>query len=131
MAIDYARMVKTIERLIKANGRLVDFVRQSEIAADPAKPWKGPTTTEVTSEKPIVAVPPNTVRQFGLTALGEGTEFIDLITMSEQVLIVFPGIDDLRQYSTVRDTGVNWGIIGIQVLRPGTTQLLAFVGVRR
>lgn len=131
MAINYAKIVLTVERLLTANGRLVLFVRQSEIAADPNKPWEGPTSTEVTAQKPVVAVPPNTVRQFGLTALGEGTEFVDLITHSERILITFPGTDDLRQYSTVRDEGINWGILGIQVLKPGATQVLAFVGVRR
>jgi hypothetical protein len=78
-----------------------------------------------------VFVPPNTVRQFGLSALGQGTEFDDLITFSDYIAIFFPGTTDCRQFSKVQDGSEEFGIIGLQILKPGDVQLLGFVGIRR
>lgn len=132
MGVDYTKLAATAKRLVEENGRAIKLISDGAAAADPNKPWEGPaSTTETTVDLFGVFVPPNTVRQFGLTALGEGTEFRDLVTYSEQIAIVFPGETDLRGFNHMEDNGVRWGIIGLQVLRPGPTQLLAFVGVRR
>lgn len=128
---DYTRLAATAQRLIKNNGRSITFVKLDEASADPTQPWNGPSTNETTLALNGVFVPPNTVRQFGLSALGEGTEFKDLVTFSEQVIITAQGENDLREYTKVIDRSDRWGIIGLQVLRPGDTTLLAFVGVRR
>ena len=134
--VDYNRLAQTAARLVKNNGRSITFVKLSEVAADTARPWKGPPSSgagaaETTLALNGVFVPPNTVRQFGLTALGEGTEFKDLVAFSEQIIITAQGENDLREYTSVVDGGDRWGIIGLQVLKPGPTTLLAFVGVRR
>lgn len=129
--VDYVRLAATAQRLIEANGRLITFVRDSETPLDANQPWLGPTGADTTLELSGVFVPPNTVRQFGLTALGQGTEFRDLISFSEEIAIVFPETSDLRQFTHVEDEAIRWGIIGLQVLKPGTVQLLAFVGLRR
>ena len=50
---------------------------------------------------------------------------------TEQIIITAQGEYDLRAYTSDVDNGDRWGIIGLQVLRPGPTTLLAFVGVRR
>lgn len=129
--VDYTRLAATAQRLITSNGRSISFVKLDEVSADPNKPWNGPGVADTVLPLSGVFVPPNTVRQFGLSSLGEGTEFKDLITYSEQVIIVAQGDNDLRGYTKVVDRSVNWGIIGLQVLRPGDTSLIAFVGVRR
>ena len=130
--VNYARLATTAARLVKNNGRSITFVKISEVPADEDKPWNGPEEdTEETLLLDGVFVPPNTVRQFGLTALGEGTELEDLVSFSEQVIITVQGENDLRDYTSVIDRGERWGIVGLQVLRPGDTTLLAFVGVRR
>lgn len=130
--VDYVRLQQTAERLIKKNGRSISFVKLNETPADPNNPWDGPSPAgEITLPVFGVFVPPNTVRQFGLTALGEGTEFRDLVTFSEQIIITAQGENDLREYTSVVDRADRWGIIGLQVLRPGDITLLAFVGVRR
>ena len=128
--VDYVRLAATAKRLVETNGRAITFVRPSEVPDDPNEPWGGSTGAETTLPLFGVFVPPNTVRQFGLTALGQGTEFQDLISMSEQIAIVFPETTDLRQFTQV-DDGERWGIIGLQVLKPGPVQILAFVGLRR
>ena len=129
---DYSRLAQTAERLIRNSGRSITFVRLGETPSDSSAPWKGPASGGEIS-LPLIGtfVPPNTVRQFGLTALGEGTEFNDLVTRSEQIIITAQGENDLRLFTEVVDRNERWGIIGLQVLRPGDTTLLAFVGVRR
>lgn len=128
--VDYVKLAATAERLIRLNGRLVSFVRKTEVPLDPLKPWKGNTAGETLLTVSAVFVPPNTVRQFGITSLGQGTEFIDLITFSEQIAIIYQADADLREYTTLRD-GVDYNILGIQVLKPGPINMLAFIGVRR
>jgi hypothetical protein len=128
--VDYVKLAATALRLVAANGREITFIRKSEIALDPLKPWKGPISGETTFVTRGVFVPPNTVRQFGLTSLGKGTEFVDLVKFSEQIVILHQGETDLDQFTTLRD-GADWNILGIQVLKPAGTAILAFVGVRR
>lgn len=127
----YTRLAATASRLITEKGRSINFVKQSETPADASKPWNGPIASETLLPLRGVFVPPNTVRQFGITALGRGTEFEDMLAKSEQVVITNSGDNDLREYRTLRDGGVDWGIIGLQELKPGNIGLLAFVGVRR
>jgi len=129
--VDYVKLAATAERLIAANGRTITFVRKPEVAADPTKPWGPQTGSDITFETSSVFVPPNTVRQFGLTALGQGTEFDDLITFSDYIGIFFPGTEDIREYTHVIDGAETFGIIGLQILKPGSVQLLGFVGIRR
>ncbi len=129
--VDYVKFAATAERLITTNGRSITFKRKSEVAADPDKPW-GPQTgadTEFTTNS--VFVPPNTVRQFGLTALGQGTEFQDLIAFSDYIGIFFPGTEDIRAFTHVQDGAELFGIIGLQILKPADVQLLGLVGIRR
>lgn len=132
--VDYVKLAETAKRLIEANGRTITFVREAETREDPLKPWDGPGSDIAAppTEVPLygVFVPPNTVRQFGVTALGQGTEFNDVIAFSEQIAIVFPETHDLRTFTHIIDSE-RWGIIGLQVLKPADTQLLAFVAVRR
>lgn len=130
--VDFVRLAQTADRLIRNNGRSITFVKLNETPADDNRPWKGPATGgETTLALNGVFVPPNTVRQFGLTALGEGTEFKDLVTFSQQIIIVAQGERDLREFTSVIDGTTRWGIIGLQVLRPAEITMLGFVGVRR
>ncbi len=74
--VDYNRLAQTAARLVKNNGRSITFVKLNEAPVNASRPWKGPASGgEITLALNGVFVPPNTVRQFGLTALGEGTEF--------------------------------------------------------
>lgn len=132
--VDYIKLQTTAIRLVKENGREITLIKLDETPADSNKPWVGPTTANDSSSDVItrgVFVPPNTVRQFGLTALGEGTEVEGLLTKSEQVVIIAQGDIDVRDFSKIIDRGEEWGIIGYQVLRPGDTGVLSFIGVRR
>jgi len=129
----YNRLAATAVRLINKRGRLIRLIRFDETAANAARPWKGPPIipTEPSTEVYGVFVPPTSVRQFGLTALGLGTEMESMIATSEQIIIVSSGETDLRQFSEVFDQAQRWGIFASQILKPGSTTLLGFLGVRR
>jgi hypothetical protein len=129
--VDYVKLTATAERLIAANGRTVTFISNSVISTDSAKPWGPKVGTDTTLVTSAVFVPPTSVSQFGLSALGQGTEFKDLIAFSEYIAIFFPGTSDCRQFIKVQDGTETFGIIGLQILKPGNTQLLGFVGIRR
>lgn len=131
--VDYVKLAATAERLIRHNGRPITFVRKPGVQLDPTKPWKGadPTENEILLPLNGVFVTPNQVRIFGLSALGEGAEFIDMVSFSQQIIITFPGENDLRGYQTVRDGTINWNVTAYQFLRPANLNLLAFVGTRR
>jgi len=129
----YASKAATALRLINKRGSSIELIKLDETAANSARPWKGPPLTPTEGTLPLkgVFVPPNTVRQFGLSALGLGTQLEDMISMSEQVIIVAQGEVDIREYTEVLDSGSRWGIFASQVLKPGDVTLLGFLGVRR
>lgn len=129
--VDYVKLAATAQRLVSKSGRIVEFVRSAGIPIDPAKPWNGSTDNEEIVSLSAVFVTPNQVRIFGLSALGDAVGFQDMLAVSEQLLILFPGENDLRRYQTIRDGSVNWNVTAYQFLKPGDVNLLAFAGVRR
>lgn len=129
---DYARIAASSSRLIQKFGRAVTFIKKNETPSNASQPWKGPASGgETELELYGVFVPPSAVRQFGLPSLGFGTELENLIASSEQICITQPGETDLREYSTLLDGTLRWGILTVQVLRPADKTLLAYVGVKR
>lgn len=130
--VDYTKLAATSLRLITKNGRAVIFRRPDLSPMDPAKPWNGPDPNafdEVTLR--AIFVPPNTVRQFGLTALGTGHEVEDLFSYIHKLFILFPGENDITKYPVLVDEGIEFNVVGYQLLRPANLNLLAFVGARR
>lgn len=135
MAVDYDKLAATAKRLIAENGRDIILERIITTPADATKPWKGNNGVPGTPyETRGVFAPPAAVRQFGLPSLGQGTEFQDFMSFSEQVCILFPDTNDLRDYVKVREAdpgSPKWGIVGYQLLRPAEVSVLAFLGLRR
>lgn len=129
---DYASLRTTAQGLITKFGRSIVLRRTDRTPANSAQPWKGPADpgTNVDLTLDGVFVPPNTVREFGITALGEGTEFRDMLQFSQQIVIISQEVD-IRQYETVVDGGAEWNVMATQVLRPGDVYMLGFIGVRR
>lgn len=136
MTYDYTKVRNTAERLVNRFGRRVTLVRPTEVKENTNRPWKGPSTDadenpEFTFEVPCIQLLPNQVRIFGLAALGESQMLDGLISMSEYVYVVFQGETDLRQFTFVRDGGVDYQIEATQALRPANITLLGYIGVRR
>ncbi len=128
--VDLVKLTATAERLIKANGRVVTFIRHDQTLGDVAKPWQGPTdartTPNTTSVQNAVFVQPDSAFKLGIAS-----EQSDLVMNSDQIMILSPGTVDLTTFQEVLDEGVYWKITTIELLRPGTVALLAFVGVKR
>lgn len=130
--VDYARLSTTATRLLTKFGRQVTLVKFNETPVNPDKPWQGPASGGQTEVQLYgVFVPPSSIREFGLQGLGRGTDLGDLIAMSQQILIINPATNVVEQFTEVIDNGVRWGITATQVLQPGPTQVLAFIGLRR
>lgn len=133
---NYVKLLAVANKLINKNGRNIILQHEERDPKDPSKPWRGPLLekdggTPVKFPVKGVFVPPNTVREFGITSLGEGTLMEDMIAVSQQIVIIAGTETDLRQFDTIKDRSESWGIKGLQVLRPGDITLLAFIGVRR
>lgn len=133
-AYDYSKARATADRLIQRFGRPITLKAESRTPADVDTPWKGSAVspsniTEVTLWG--VFVPPGAVRIFDLTALGEATKNVDLIAFSEQIIITYPGDVDISPFKVVNDGTADWGVTATQLLKPGSDQVLAFIGVRR
>lgn len=128
--VDLVSLLANAQRLVKASGRSVTFIRHNQTLSDPAKPWLGPTdpraSPDTTSVQSAVFVEPSSAVRLGIAS-----EQSDLIMMSEQIMIVSAGTVDLTTFQEVLDDGVYWKITKIELLKPGSTAMLAFVGVKR
>jgi hypothetical protein len=133
-AYDYSKSRATADRLILRFGRQITLKAESRTPADALTPWKG-SAVSPSNVTPVllwgVFVPPGAVRIFDLTALGEATKNVDLIAFSEQIIITYPGDVDIKPYKVVNDGTSDLGVTSTQLLRPGSDQVLAFIGVRR
>lgn len=128
--VDLAPLITTAQRLLKENGRPVTFIRHDQSEQDVAKPWLGPTdaraTPALTRTVDAVFVSPSEADKLGLASRQS-----DLIQNSEAVMIISPGEVDLTQFQEVLDETIYWKITDMEILRPGKTLALAFVGVAR
>jgi hypothetical protein len=130
--VDFVKAQATALRLVNANGRSVTFVDFDSTLSDPAQPWLGPadarTAPDATAIMTAVFVPPSSATQLGL-----GLIVNDLVKDAEQIMIVAPGDSvDLADFQEVIDADTTrWKIDGIQVLKPASNVVLAFVMVSR
>lgn len=134
-SIDYEKIALKVEKAIKRAGRPVVLQNHtSRDLIDVERPWKGyqelsePETLDLVG----VFVPPNQVRIFGLSALGESTKFDDLIQRSELIMITYPFDMDTRDYQKMVDYDDSiWQITATQQMRPAEKLMLSFIGVTR
>ena len=135
MTYDYSRAVRLADRLITRFGRSVSLIKPTVTLAQPSRPWKGPIVDEdfpeTIDEFKAVVTTPNQVRIFQLSALGDASTFENLVRFSERLYILFPGEAIVPEYTHVLDEGVRYGITGTQVLRPGSLNVVAYLGARR
>lgn len=130
--VDAVALVATAQRLIQENGRSVTFISHDQTLDDAAKPWQGATTGPRTTPDDSFITDAVFVEPSAAARLGLSSEQSDLIKRSDQIMIVSPGTGiDLNDFEEVLDETVYWKITGIEILRPGTTTFLAFIGVKR
>lgn len=136
MAIDYNKLAQTAIRLVRNAGRTADFFRIDQRPLDEDRPWLGPDPDSDNylpdAEElgvPVVSVSPADGNRLGITVLDE-----DALKRLSKILIAAPGLvhtEDLSRMNYVVDEGVRHEIEFTEVLRPATTTVLYFVGVRR
>jgi hypothetical protein len=117
------------KRLIDANGRVISLVRLSQVAANPAQPWRGPsaprgaTATTVTGRGCFVVL--------GGSELGIKFSAIE----PDSQVCMFPASDDggydLTEFDEIVDGSTRWRIIEAQVLRPADLKLMYFFLVKQ
>jgi len=129
--VETASLIATAQRLITENGRSVTFVQFDSTPTDGAKPWLGPTDPRTTPDSTLT-VDAVFVSPAGAASLGLKAETSDLLKRSEQIMVVSPGAAvDLRIFNEVTDDSTQWKIVGVQTLKPGSSVMLSYVGVRR
>lgn len=124
---DYEKLKATAARLIKDSGRSVSFIAFDETVDDASTPWKNstPRTGGTSVSLNAVFVPPTSLQE-----LGANVQVQRLALTVEQILIVEPGTNDLKDYKEIDDGGTRYSIEFIEILKPGDTVLLAYVGVK-
>lgn len=151
--MDFVKLQATVLRLINSNGRDLTLVKQDNVPTNPLKPYEGssdpsgPSAVKKTMKG--IFVPPTAINQFGLSALGKGSKTIDLFINSEQIIIVpfiepeqyyeegyieegyILGSFEISEFQEVIDGVKTWGINATQILQPGDTPLLGYIGVSR
>ena len=145
---DFVKAAATAKRLIEANGRSVTFFKLNRTAADPTKPWRGPTLdadptsalegSKVTAKAAFV---PASGSGFGRDARDrttaaqrqEGGAGGTLVRDIKQIALVaassMPSGTDLELFDAMRDGDRVWKIQFANILAPATTDIIWEVGV--
>jgi len=121
--VDAVKLAASAERLIKENGRKLVFQKEREGSADPNKPWRGKAVGG-----------PDTVTVTGVVLNYTNKEKKDsnLIRMGDKKILLSSkdaGIE-LDTFDTILDEGVQWKIVEISEVKPGTTSIIYRVHVR-
>jgi hypothetical protein len=134
--MNYQRIQDLAERLIRENGRDLNFYKLSRDSADPSKPWKGPAGGAQEIEKvntPGAFVIGNT--SIPTESRGLAFDWIDsdLLRITRHVCIVSardnPVMEDYKvMHDPADDT--RWNILWGQCLKPGPVRLLYVFGMK-
>lgn len=133
--VNYTSLANTAERLIEANGRTIQLVKPADTPLrDAAKPWQGVATprdngNEVEQDVIAVFIQVGTDTQFGEDEESESSLLIRAQSKNFLIAAKSLGATDLRTFTEIRDGTVAFNIVDITVLRPGDTDIIAFVEV--
>lgn len=130
MAYDYSDDVVFANEMIAEFGRPVTFIKHSGTPGDATKPLHGPSADplEVPGIYAAFLEPSSVVR------LGQGTDQRPgLWKDSTRIMLVAPdGTNDFSTFHAIEDSdGSGWKIEHVEVLQPGATIVLYYVGVKR
>lgn len=120
------KFLPMIQRLLLKNGRSVTFIKLNTVGAFA---WEGPADPRTPPALSVAAtgcfVEPDSLQRLGLS-----TKIEELIQRSDRIFLS-PGTQVLDGFNEVLDEGKYYHITGMESLRPGTTTLLHFVGLKR
>lgn len=113
-------------RLIAKNGRDVTLKAFTTTAADAAKPWRGGATavSGATPTVKAVFVEPSDVK------LGSHQDNQGVVSMADKVAFI-AAENNIEGYAKIADGGVDWTIIKVHTLKPGSTAYMYMVELKR
>lgn len=124
----HEEFLELAEELIAEDGRSITFIRLSKLAgAFPGEPAGDPRSPPAATLVAIaVFVEPDSLQRLGHT-----TKVDELLQRSDNICLV-AGTNPLEGYNEIiDDNGSYYQITGMEKLRPGTRNLLYFVGLKR
>lgn len=130
--IDYAKTALKVQKVIEENGTTVTFIRRSETASDPAKPWRTYDSTLTGT----AGTPGSTVSGLGIRDEYNQEELEDnlYIRHRDYMILVSPksiqGVD-LTLYDSVEFDGQVAEIKQVETIKPAAVTLLYILHVRR
>lgn len=126
--VDFTSLRATAERLISENGRDVTLVKRLRTADDVAKPWRGPPVgPDVTIVAKAVFVEFEE-EDFDSTLVRRGDK---RALISAKVVEALDATTMLEEFDTVLDNTVEWKVVNVVVIEPGTSRVLYDVQLRK
>ncbi len=128
---DFAKLQKTADRLITANGRAVTLRKRDRGTADPATPWRGPSIPGTDITVMAIAV---------ILDFDEDTIDGTLIRRNDKRALVAeldvnPAgasvIHEIETFNTLVDGADTWHIERIKLLQPSTEKLFYDLQLRK
>lgn len=125
--IDYADVLATAIDAIAESGRIVSLAKNKR-DVDPSNPMGAPIGADMTLDNILATF----VYPTGLASLGSSMTNRKALRESDQIALI-AGIDGqtLEYFDEMTDGSVVWSINVVDVLKPGDTVLLYYVGVTR
>jgi hypothetical protein len=127
-AIDYDEMALIAQEMIEETGRSIKVQKLSAVPADSTKPLKGPATPTVATDIPVFGT---FVEVFSFIKLGMEVVDENLLKSVDQGVLVAQASTDIEKFDVIFDNGITWKIEWCRVLKPGSTVLLHWFGVKR
>lgn len=124
MALNYANLADTAERLIEENGRSMILRKGGEVLSDPAAPWDPDTTTG----------------DIALTVIGVIVDYendaIDgqlVMRGDKRLLVAENSVDDnqIELFDRVTDESQDWKIVEVTTWKPGDTRIFYDLQLRK
>lgn len=125
---NYAPIVVKVQRAIEKYGREITFIQRATDDAPANDPLAGPSETDIESDSVKCLFVPLT----GMAQLGILTTKTDDFKQCAQVALLPPSaIDYAEQTFLVDADGTTWKLNALDMLKPGDTALLYYIGVTR
>lgn len=120
----FSSAIALAQRLVLKNGRTVTLKRRGTTEVDPAKPWlsvqPAPTSTDISLPAVFIEF---RERQIDGEIVRQGDQMC--LMAAADIATGRPTTDD-----TVQDGNVNWKIVNVSTIRPGTSDILYKLQVR-
>ena len=130
--MDYAKLLATVKRLLKRNGKQITLSMLDDAAGATGKPWlavANPRDPDVVDSIQVYAI--NLPVSAG-ASMGIRTDSIELSKNIKSFYIAEPGTDtpdNFDQYQLLTDGSQELKIAFIEKLKPANTTLLYYIGV--